>query len=93
MKFKIVEFYPSISENLLNDALNFGKKYLTITDEEIKIVHNATKSIVINQEEIWLKSERNINRNPLFDIPMGGRHGAEICELIGLFLLNGLKNT
>ena len=23
---------------------------------------------------------------------MGGKHGAEICKLTGLFLLNGLKN-
>ena len=92
MKFDIVEFYPSISEQLLNDALDFGKKYVNITDEEIKIVHNAAKSILINQDEIWIKSKKNNSRNPLFDITMGGRHGAEICELTGLFLLNGLKS-
>ena len=23
---------------------------------------------------------------------MGGKHGAEICELIGLYILHGLKN-
>ena len=39
-----------------------------------------------------LKAKKNNNRNPLFDITMGGRHGAEICELTGLYLLNGLKN-
>ena len=28
--------------------------------------------------------------NPLCDLR--GKHGAEICELTGLFVLNGLKN-
>ena len=92
MKFDIVEFYPNISEQLLNDAINFGKKYIRITDEEIKIIHNAAKTILINKDEIWIKSKKSNNRNPLFDIAMGGKHGAEICELTGLYLLNGLKS-
>ena len=45
----------------------------------------------INQDEIQIKSKKN-NNSPLFDITMGGKHGAEICELTGLFLLNGLKS-
>ena len=56
MKFDIVEFYPNISKQLLNDTLDFGKKYVNITDKEIKIVHNAAKSMLINQDEICIKS-------------------------------------
>ena len=87
-----MELYPSICEQLLNDALDFGKKYVNITDVEIKITHNVAKSILINQDEIWIKIKKNNSRNPLFDITMGGSHGAEICELTGLFLLNRLKS-
>ena len=29
----------------------------------------------------------------LFDAAMGSYEGAEICELVGLFILNGLGNT
>ena len=32
------------------------------------------------------------NINPLFDITMEGKHGAEICELTVFVQLNGLKN-
>ena len=39
-----------------------------------------------------IKRKKNYNRNPLFEITIGGKHGAEICELTGLFLLNGLKS-
>ena len=30
------------------------------------------------------------SENNLFDVTMGGHHGAEICELVGLFILDGL---
>ena len=58
MKFDIVEFYPNISEQLLNDEIDFGKKYISITHEEIKIIYNAAKSILINKDEIWIKSKK-----------------------------------
>ena len=30
-------------------------------------------------------------RNPLFDVTMGNFDGAEVCKLIGLYLLNKVK--
>ena len=30
-------------------------------------------------------------RNPLFDVTMGSFDGAEVCKLIGLYLLNKVK--
>ena len=38
------------------------------------------------------KKKNNKDENKLFDITMGGKHGAEICELIGLYILQGLKD-
>ena len=52
----------------------------------------ATKSVLYNQEEVWIKRINNNDENQLFDITMRGKHGAEICELIGLYILYGLKN-
>ena len=31
------------------------------------------------------------NGNPLFDVTMGSFDGAEVCELVGLYLLNKIK--
>ena len=36
------------------------------------------------------KKSQNEN-NELFDITMGSKHGAEISELVGLYILQGLK--
>ena len=92
MKFDIENFYPSITESLLKDALNFANKTTQIKTQDKKIILNASKSVLYNQEEVWIKRKNNKDENQLFDITMGGKHGAEICELIGLYILQGLKN-
>ena len=93
MKFDIENFYPSITERLLKDALNFANKTTKITQQEKNIIFNAAKSVLYNQEEVWIKRKNDNNdENKLFDITMGGKHGAEVCELIGLYILQGLKN-
>ena len=80
-KFDIVDFYPSISKELLTNAINFAGKKVNDT-----IMHSS-KSLLFNNHEIWVKKE-----NPNFDVTMGSFDGAEVCELIGLYLLNILKN-
>ena len=80
MKFDIKNFYPSITERLLKDALNFAKKTTQITKQEKNIIFNAAKSVLYNQEEVWIKRKNDNNdENKLFDITMGGKHGAEVC--------------
>ena len=53
-------------------------------------MYNAKKSILVNQGDIWTTKSRNEN-NELFDITMGSKHGAEISELVGQYILQGLK--
>ena len=90
MKFDIEQFYPSIDEELLLKALNFASTYTKITEEDKKIILNAAKSILFNQGEVWIKS-KNKNSNPLYDITMGSKHGAEVCEIVGLYIMSKLK--
>ena len=82
IKFDIVDFYPSISEELLLKALDFAKQYTDITDNEIEIIMHARKSLLFSDDGIWIKKG-----DELFDVTMGSFDGAEICELVGLFLL------
>ena len=51
---------------------------------------NATKSVLYHQQQIWMKTNNN-NTNKLFDVTMGGKHGAEIYEIVSLYILNGIK--
>ena len=90
MKFDIKEFYPSINEKLLDEALEFAKTYTDIDNNDKNIIKHAAKSILYSNGEIW-KKKNETNQNSLFDITMGGFHGAEICELVGLYMLEGLN--
>ena len=45
------------------------------------------KSLLFDNETAWTKK----NHSSMFDVTMGSFDGAEVCELIGLFLLNNLS--
>ena len=84
--FDVVDFYPSISEELLNEALTFASQYDTITDNEKKIIMQAKRSLLFSRNTTWGKK----TRKSLFDVTMGSFDGAETCELVGSYLLSEL---
>ena len=86
IQLDIVDFYPSISEKLLNEALTFGKSITNIDEETLRIIQHCRKSILFTNDKVWIKKESDI-----FDVTMGSFDGAEVCELVGLYLLNQLK--
>ena len=85
--FDIDSFYPSITESLLSKAISFAKNYTTISDKDIDIIMHCRKSLLFDNETAWTKK----NLSSMFDVTMGSFDGAEVCELIGLFLLNNLS--
>lgn len=88
MVFDIKEFYPSISKSLLDKCIEFAKQHINISDEDINIINHARKSLLYCKGESWIK-----NNNELFDVTMGAYDGAEVCELVGLFLLNEISKN
>ena len=87
VQFDIVEFYPSISENLLISALEFAQDFINISDDEKRIILQTKQSILYKGGTPWIKKG-----NKHFDVTMGSLDGAETCELVGLFLLSKLQN-
>ena len=65
--FDVVEFYPSISIELLSEALQFAPAYDTITDNERHIILQAKSSLLYSSGEPWSK-KTSAN---LFDVTMG----------------------
>ena len=57
--------------------------------EDISIIKQARKSLLFNNGKPWIKN----NNSNLFDVTMGSYDGAEICELVGLFILNHLGKS
>ena len=87
--FDIESFYPSISLNLLEDAINFAKTVCNISGQDIAIIMQARRTLLFNNGEPWVKKVGNEE----FDVPMGCFDGAEICELVGIYNLYQLKNV
>ena len=85
--FDVVEFYPSISEALLNRALDFVSQHVNISATGRQIIINAKHSLLFSNGQPWTKR----NSNSLFDVTMGSYDGAETCELVGSYLLSQLK--
>ena len=73
--FDIVEFYPSITQELLGKALKFASNYCNITADDEHIIMSTKKSVLVNNSDIWCK------KNGTFDVAMGSYDGAETCEL------------
>ena len=81
IKFDIVDFCPSISKNLIMDSINSANSITTTDDKIIETILHARKSLLFNKNEVWVKKD-----NPDFDVTMGSFDGAEVCELVGLYL-------
>ena len=87
IQFDICEFYPSISENLLIEALNFAETFVHISDDERKIILQAKQSLLFDQDNPWVKKG-----NSIFNVGMGSYDSAETCDLVGLYLLSKLQH-
>ena len=85
--FDVVEFYPSITETLLNRALDFASKYVSISADDRQVITDAKHSLLFNNGQPWEKR----TSTSLFDVTMGSYDGAETCELVGCYLLSQLK--
>ena len=84
--FDIKDFYPSITQDLLNKALNFASEYIHISKSDIDDIHNARKSLLFDGSHTWIKKQGG-----LFDVSMGAYDGAEVCELVSTYMLNLLS--
>ena len=86
MKFDIVNFYPSIKYDELEKGVEFARKFTNITTNEFDIVKHTCISVLSDVDGYnWIKAD-----NEMFDVAMGSYMGAEICDLIGLYILNDL---
>ena len=87
IKFDIVDFYPSITEELLMKSINYAKSIDTIDDNVVKVIMHSRRSLLFDKDTVWVKKQ-----NSNFDVTMGSYDGAELCELTGLYILHLLGN-
>ena len=86
IQFDIVNFYPSITADLFDKAIEFTKQYVNISDANLKIIKHARRTLLFHNGEPWMKQTSDDD----FDVPMGSYDGAEVCELVGTFMLSDI---
>ena len=82
----IVDFYPSISAELLDKALEFAQSKVEIEENVLKAIKNARKTLLFNKGIAWQKN------TGLSDVTQGGLDSCQICELVGLYLLQQMRD-
>ena len=58
-----------------------------VFDEDINLIMHAKKNLLFNEGIPWLEKERMED----FNVPIGCFDGAEVCELVGSFILQQLS--
>ena len=87
LQFDIDSYYPSISPELLDRALNWASDLVTISQADRELFHVTKDSLLFDRGTAWVKKG-----DKSFDVSMGSWDGAETCDLVGLFLLSQLKH-
>jgi hypothetical protein len=88
LSFDIVDFYPSITEELLEKVISWAKAITPISDDQGAVIKHARKSLLFHQDKTWVKR----NNETMFDVTMGSYDEAEICELVELFILRNYSS-
>ena len=84
--FDVENFYPSIDESLLKKSIDWANQFVEFSEDDMEVIIASRKATLFMDGEPWSKKGGGI-----FDVGMGFYDGAEICELVGLFLLNELQ--
>ena len=87
IQFDIDSYYPSITPALLDLALDWAARLVTISSEDRELFHQTKDSLLFDRGEVWVKKGEEG-----FDVTMGSWDGAETCDLVGLFLLSQLSH-
>ena len=74
-----MEFYPSVTETILDNALSFAKQHVEISDKDLQIIKHHRKSLFHHENETCKKK----NSDNCFEVKMGSYNGAEVFELVG----------
>ena len=88
IQFVIIEFYPSITEKILENVIIFANQQTEIAEKDLRIIKHCRKSLLYHEDEAWKKKESE----NCFDVTMGSNDGAEICKLTGIYILSQLSN-
>jgi predicted transcriptional regulator len=77
--------YASITPELLEESVDWATEFVEIFAQQRKVIFQSCQSFLHFGGQPWSK------KDGIFDVGMGAYHGAEVCELVGLFMINPTK--
>ena len=85
--FDIQEFYPSITKDLLKQAISFAQNSESIPPKSLDVIFHSRKSLLYHNDDPWVKKDTSVE----FDFTMGSYDSTEVYEIVGLFMLDMLS--
>ena len=82
IQFDNKDFYSSITDNILHQTLKFTKQHTNINKNDLRIINHSYKLLLFSDN----KSCKKKTTDSCFEATMGSFDGAEICELVGLYI-------
>ena len=67
-------------------TFEYAQSVTKIEEKVIKTIYNARQSLLFGKDNVWVKKD-----NPEFDLTMLSYDSEELCELVGLYLLDLLN--
>ena len=68
---------------MLHEPIQFAKGHVPITRKKnVEVMFHARKTVLYNDGEPWVKKE-----GASFDVTMGAYDGADVCEVICIYML------
>ena len=89
IKFDVVSFYPTISKEALSESLNWARQIgVEISPIDERTILASRRNFLWHKNQPWKKKT-----NPEFDCTMGSFDGAEVCDIVGLYILHVLTSS
>ena len=85
--FDIQEFYPLITENILIQTILFPQNSMSVPPKSIVVIFHSRKSLLYHNGDQWIKNETRVE----FGVTMGSYDSIEVCEIVGVFMLDVLS--
>ena len=73
---------------LFTDSIKYAKNLIEITVQDLATTMQARKILLFQNTEPWVKKSGTED----FDVLMECYDGAEVCQLVGSYMLNQLKH-
>ena len=70
----------------MKNAIQFAAEHTDIKKNDFEVIFHARNSLLFHSNQPGIKKDSDT-----FDVTMGAYDGAEICELVGIFILSLLN--